>query len=374
MPYHDKKKRTWTGQVKRTLNDPGLDYLESKPLWSRRKDGAWTYTKIKRNFRTKTEASSWEKLHWQEVLERDVFAKPEEIVPSFLSICYEYLENQTPRWKSANTRSYKQRLYQEAVEFWGGDMPIPIRPLSVNKFLTSQFEQCGGAKANRSLRELNTLFTWAVSNELMPSNPAAPVQRFSQRAFKKYVPPQEDIRLVLDVATGRDRDLILVAYHSLARSVEIRRLLVSDCDFEHRKIWLRTRKREAGTMDVGSVDMNATLFATLESCCKNTTGAYVFPGKSGGRMEKEELGKILPKLIRKVNRDRPRANRIREFGFHSIRHHVAAHLYLRCGYSVAELQKVLRHSRASTTDIYLKSIVDMESERGLNDLDGTGIV
>lgn len=57
----------------------------------------------------------------------------------------------------------------------------------------------------------------------------------------------------------------------------------------------------------------------------------------------------------KLNKDKPEEEQVPPFGLHAIRHYVAAHLYMDRGYTVAEMQKVLRHKRASTTDVYRMS-------------------
>ena len=47
--------------------------------------------------------------------------------------------------------------------------------------------------------------------------------------------------------------------------------------------------------------------------------------------------------------------KVKPFGWHAIRHLTAMELY-RSGYSIKHIQAVLRHQRATTTDIYLRSL------------------
>ncbi len=182
---------------------------------------------------------------------------------------------------------------------------------------------------------------------------------------------------VIKAANAFEKDLIRTAYHSLARSVELRRLEISHCDFANNKAWFYTRKRKNGSLEGSSVDMNNSLREILFRRCKLSESKYVFPGADGNQLKKTVLDKIMPRIFKRLNTymvddrriEKPEDEQVKPFGFHAIRHHVAAHLFLNCGYSVAEMQKILRHKRASTTDTYLKSIVDMDSARGLNALD-----
>jgi integrase len=47
---------------------------------------------------------------------------------------------------------------------------------------------------------------------------------------------------------------------------------------------------------------------------------------------------------------------VKEFGFHAIRHHVASILNDSGKASMKQIQKLLRHKRQSTTEVYLHTI------------------
>ena len=57
------------------------------------------------------------------------------------------------------------------------------------------------------------------------------------------------------------------------------------------------------------------------------------------------------------------------FGFHAIRHLTASQL-LKKGYSVGEIQTILRHKSASTTERYLKTLELEKVREALEDLTG----
>jgi len=213
---------------------------------------------------------------------------------------------------------------------------------------------------------------------MLTTNPAEPTEKFDEPEFKKYVPPKAHIKMIFQIANAFEKDLIKIAYHTLARSVEIRRLKKVDCDFVNRLVYFKTRKRKGGAIDKGSVEMDNTAYEILKRRCEVTDSDHVFPKEDGEMLTKDIMGKIMPYLFRRLNnykdknghwKLKPKDEQIKSFGFHAIRHHVAAHLYLNHGYNLAEMQKILRHKRATTTDEYLKSIVNMKATRGLSVLD-----
>jgi integrase len=399
MPFQDPNTKLWTGQVMKTVRGD-LFHLDGVKCWKKMGPDAWLYRKKKTKFRLKREASGWEKEHWETILLEQIYPKPEKPEPTplvFSKICVDYLDLESPRWKGKRTKKDKIKLFNDAVAFWGYDPPLPLEPLLIRQFITHLFKTKTDEKANRSLRELNTLFRWAVANHYISENPASAVDPFASDGFKKYVPPAEHIAAAVQVASGWEKDLLRLAYHTLARSIEIRRLKWADVDFTNRKVWFNTRKRKGGKLARGSVIMNKILHEILTRRYAVSESEYVFPAKGGGQITEATLSNVMPRLMKKLNNEKtivqvkydrrtkygvikqtgtrvkwipkPEEDQIPPFGLHSIRHHVAAHLYLNHGYTVARLQKRLRHLRASTTEEYIKSIVDMPDPGGADELE-----
>jgi integrase len=373
MPFPDKKRECWAGEVKKIVQGEDFTRLLNLPLWKPHgKEGtAFKYRKAKTGFKLKRDAMTWEKEHWEKIFATQV--NP-EILSTFSSISGQYLKQVKTRSKGINTLRYKQKLIQDIIGFWGEDFSLPVETIHIENFLDHLFEQQGGKKANRSLRELSTLFNWMFNRKFIKTNPTTPIEKYSEDPFKKYVPPEKDIIRVIQIANAFEKDIIRAAYHSLARASELRRLKKTDCDFINGKVWFYTRKRQGGSLEGDKIDINKSLREILYRRCKLLDSEYVFPGPDGNRLKKNSLDKIMPRLCHKINfnsnnEPKPRKEQIKPFGLHAIRHHVAANLFMNYNYSVGEIQKILRHKRASTTDAYLKSIVDMDIARGLDALD-----
>jgi integrase len=53
--------------------------------------------------------------------------------------------------------------------------------------------------------------------------------------------------------------------------------------------------------------------------------------------------------------------KVKLFGFHAIRHHIAVQLAYK-NWPLIKIQKFLRHKRATTTDIYLRSLFKIKTD------------
>ena len=70
------------------------------------------------------------------------------------------------------------------------------------------------------------------------------------------------------------------------------------------------------------------------------------------QLSKYTIANSMPELCKKAN--------INPFGLHAIRHYIAIQ-FARRNWSLIKIQKFLRHKRATTTDIYLRSLINIKS-------------
>jgi len=95
---------------------------------------------------------------------------------------------------------------------------------------------------------------------------------------------------------------------------------------------------------------------------------YVFHNPDGSRITYHQKVHMMRDLCEKA--------KVKRFGFHAIRHYVASLLSDSGKASIPQIQKLLRHKRPTTTDLYLKTldpelrqvaeILD-EQDRGIED-------
>ena len=339
MPTFRKMDRTWSGRIRLT--------------------GCPERTKY--GFKTKTAAKEWERQ------EKERLKIPEVIRLTFSTGCTLYLDFCKKRFQK-NTWRQKAHIIRGFIFSMGCDSLIDeIRPVHIRTYLDTQFDNGTGKTANRHLREINTIFNWLISEDIIMLNPAKSILRYSEEQYIKYVPLVEDINAVILISSPNEQDMILTLYHTGARLSEILNLKWEDINFNTSTIRLWTRKRKGG-VEYDELEINGVLYAILSRRYLNhdKKSLYVFFDSKGDSGKKSTWDNVMVKLCKKAG--------VKKFGFHSIRHHVAALLADSGKVSLIEIQKQLRHKRATTTDIYLKSLVReksraadvLENSHGLN--------
>ena len=335
MPHQDKKTKLWTGEVN----------LKGHPR------------KIKKGFPTKTAAKHWERQ------EKEELKKGEDRAYSLFDVADLWLVSCQKRSvpKTCEAMAY---IAGRFLFFMGNDTDITtVTPLDIENFFASVIgtkhrgKIVTGKTINRYRKELISLFNFAKKHGIIERNPIDSVERYKQDKFKKYVPPREDIDAILAIATPFEHDILMTTYFTLARAGEIRHLKWEDVDLENRKITLWTNKRKDGRED-DSLAMAKGLHALLYRRRQESSGEeYVFM-RNGEQLTAHWLIYMMIRLCREAG--------VKYLTMHSIRHHVAALLAYRL--SLIEVSKMLRHRKLTTTDIYLKSIVKIET-RGIDVLD-----
>lgn len=383
-----------------TVEGEEFRFVLDRPHWKRKKPDSdiFVYKKDqsrvrKVKFATKRAARAWEVEHEREV--RSSLTHQTAITFSVYS--NQYLDQVEVTSTGENTYQYKKKLILDVIQFYGHDPALPLEPLDIEQFLIEKAKSGGPATANRIRRELGTLFNWMIGKGIIETSPITTIRKFPAEKFKKYVPPKEDIIKIISAAGAEEKDIIRVAIHSMARAGELRRLKKEHCDFRNNTITLYTRKTEDGALEGGKIPMNNNLREILLRRSQLIDSDYIFPSPSGGELSKSSLDKMLPQIFGRLNTrkekykeivDRktkhgivkqgvwktrfvqvPDDEYITPFGLHAFRHYVTAHLYLHKGYTIGQLQKLLRHKKPTTTETYLKSIVDMDTPVGLDPME-----
>lgn len=325
MPSWDKKTESWIGRAK----------VKGYPESSRR------------GFKNQTKAKEWE------IQEKARIRSVENLDLSFYQASDQWIKACNKRYKHT-TCEYKAMIVNNIMQFWGTDKMLrDINTIEIENYL----DTLPGKTANRHKRELNTLFNFCLKRRLIEDNPVEVIEKYKETQYRRYVPPQEDIEAIMKVAPPLQKNILTVAYHTLARAGEIRALRWEDVDFEKGTITLWTGKRKGGDKEDDTLDMTDTLQNLLQLLYQESESTYVFT-KDREPIKKWWLNEMTPKLCKKA--------KVTRFSLHGIRHHVAALLTYRL--SLAQISKILRHRNMTTTDIYLRSIVKIET-KGIKVLD-----
>jgi len=249
-----------------------------------------------------------------------------------------------------------KRLFKEI------DPAIPVSELTsghIQAYITKQKLERSGYAANKDRKNLVAAWNWGMQymNPTLHGPNPCQVKKMPEDRSPRYMPPEEDFWKVYNLATGQDRVMLLAFLHLAARRGEIFRLKLEDLDFNADKVRLWTRKRHGGGLEYDWLPMTQMLKESLLWWSENRPikdAEHVFLCLEKKNFCKETYGKpfrhrqhFMPNLCERA--------KVKAFGFHSIRHLTASTLY-KLGYTVADIQSVLRHESATTTAKYIRSL------------------
>jgi integrase len=242
----------------------------------------------------------------------------------------------------------------------GDDCEIShLTPAIALKFLRQRFVSCSGYSANRDRQILGAAWEWGrrlVEGFPNLANPFLTVERFPEDPKPRYVPLLEDFDEILDTAEGQDLVMLKAFINLAARRSEIFRLKWADVDFREGMVSLKTRKTKDGSWRVDHIPMSTELRQTLLRWWQERPikSEYVFCMLDNAYAARHNPGDPFKSRCHFMKKLCLRAG-VKAFGFHAIRHLSAVILY-KAGEPLANLQKILRHQNATTTNRYLKSL------------------
>lgn len=338
--------------------------------------------KITKQFETKSDAKAWEAMAQAEL---EKMTQPEQVKPTPSVSCLEWMTQYLLYAKKYVAKTFSEKKCEGSRFLKGLEDPTApvdlITPGIALRHLQQQFNERSGYAANRVRKNMGAAWAWGV--KYMPGfpqgtpNPFLQVEPYPEERKDRYVPSESDFWKVYGVAQGQDKVLLTALYCTAARKGELFRWRWSDIDLLSRKVRLGSRKNRAGKMEYRWLPMVDALHDALtehrqQSCyvgfvgsvpCVRGENDFVFVqavGRHAGRPYTE-------------NRDFPqelcRVAGVKEFGCHGVRH-LAATLLARQGVPLVAIQAILRHSKLSTTERYIKSLVGEDTRPHLEVLTG----
>jgi integrase len=200
-------------------------------------------------------------------------------------------------------------------------------------------------KANRELAMIKALYNHGIERNWFDQNPTKGIKPFGIDKEPKYIPPIEDIKAVLEVASHEERIYLLTILHTMCRVREINRLkweqVYDDC------ILVSTKKAKNSNTVYRYIPFTPTLKEIFKGLKR--TGEYVF---TNPRTQDKYQYRI--KLIRGLCKKA----KVKPFTYHNLRHWGASKLAME-KVPLTDIQKLLGHTRATTTDTYLQSLTPM---------------
>ena len=302
---------------------------------------------ITKRFTRRADAVAWE-AEEKKTLRR---MEGQTCVLTFSLMSDAYLRDCEARMQPNSVRERFSHLKEFAAAL-GADMPAREIPSTYAKsFIAAMQARYGNKGANRRLRTLKAAWNW--HRETLPENPWRAVAPYHEDEHLKYVPAVCDVEAILQLALPWERRILLFLLATGARIGELFNLTWEDVNFERATVQLWTRKRKGGSRQARLLPLSSTLQELLsELKQEHPEGAeHVFINpRTGGPYRK------LQPAVRYLLKRLCQGAGVKEFGFHALRHFVAARLIDSQKANIVEIQQLLGHQRATTTDNYLKSL------------------
>ena len=267
----------------------------------------------------------------------------------------DYAEAKFSRDTYVEKKGVFKRLFQNI------NPTAPIEQMSVSKALLHsqvQLKERSGYAANKDRKNLLAAWNWGVKymTPALPKENPFDIEKMPEIRSPRYVPPLDDFWKVYGVSEGQDKVMLLACLFLAARRGEIFRLKIGDLDFVNDQLRLSTRKREDGNWEFDWLPMVPKLKESFQWWLntRDVDSEYVFICVDKTAFTKEFFGQPFTSRQHLFERLCEKAQ-VKKFGFHAIRHLTASQLYNQ-GHSVAEIQKVLRHTSPNTTVKYLKTL------------------
>ncbi len=254
----------------------------------------------------------------------------------------------------ATEKYYEDVVYRAKkwVALWGTKFCEEISEEMIFMFLRNR-KKVSANTANAEIRSLKATFNHGINKNLITFTPMNNIEFFPIEKRVKYVPPLEDINLVISKASPDDQDYLWVIRETLGRMGEINNLRWDDIDLRLRKVILYTRKKKGGDLTPRTIPMTDQLFNVLSRKykCRDKTKPWVFWHKYWSKTEcrfiegpYRDRKKIMRSLCNKAG--------VKYFRYHPLRHSGASTMDSE-NVPIGSIQRILGHEKRSTTEIYL---------------------
>lgn len=150
------------------------------------------------------------------------------------------------------------------------------------------------------------------------------------------------------MAPEREQALLTCYLNLAARKSELLRLTWDEVDFSRNTVVLTTRKTRTGTIKRDEMPMNQEVRRTMLWLWEHRQGesnhVFTCPVEPFIGQPYKTAAHVMKRLCARA--------KVKQFGFHAIRH-LAATILAQEGHSLFSIQHSLRHEKQSTTDQYL---------------------
>ena len=241
--------------------------------------------------------------------------------------------------------------YDRFLKYFIRDINKNINEIEVRDirlFLMKEQNEKGNKKSTISTKIsiIKSFFSWLITEGFINSNPSDKIEKPKVVNNQIKFLTHEEIELIRESA-GKliDRTIIETLYSSGIRVSEAVNLDWNDIDFDKKKLYVRNGK--GGKNRTTLLSTKAVMLLKKYRSSREDENNWVFQSNFRKRMSKESIERHM-RLVGE------RANLSKRLTPHRLRHSLATHL-LNGGMAIDMVQKILGHSKLSTTQIYAKT-------------------
>jgi len=209
------------------------------------------------------------------------------------------------------------------------------------------------ATINHALDVLNSFFTWAYAEAIVPVNPASGIKKVQeQKNAPRWLDRRELGALIRAVQKyGKERDivLIMILLHAGLRVSEAVALRLEDTVLRERSGLVRVWEGKGGKYR--EVPLNITVRRVVEGYSKGIKEGWLFPGRRGGHITSRAAENVLNKYGRLAGVN---------VTPHMLRH-CFGKMLIDAGESLDRVAVLMGHANLNTTARYTRpSVQDLE--------------
>jgi integrase/recombinase XerD len=209
---------------------------------------------------------------------------------------------------------------------------------------------------------LSAFYEFLIIEGLVEYNPILPFRKYYLRRYKndndsetrKLIGVEDASRLINSILDSRDKCILVLLFKTGMRVGELTSLDVGDIDLDKGEVMLKLKKKRSNRVLFLDNEAIAVLQRWL-AARKNRRGAedkVLFMSKTGTRITKRTIEKLIEKHAERVGLHNPGADRLEDrFTPHCCRHWFVTHL-LRAGMSRDFVKELRGDTRGEAIDIY----------------------
>lgn len=263
-----------------------------------------------------------------------------ELVPEFKTISEKFLRKYTIAGKSDScTRNYLMQISKMVLHYKEDPLNLSIDQLEEYLFYIRQHETPSLSSFKHLVYGLRTMFSMFKNETLLLSLPSIA----NSKALPEVFSQQEVKQLLITPKQLKHRVLFGIIYDCGLRISEVKRLKITDIDFDRRMVHIRESKHKKDRYVPVSPLLLRGIKDYLDSVNPNT---WLFNGKRrGDQMSREGIRHAFRAAIRKTGIKK-------KVCIHTLRHSYATHL-LEMGLDIVSVKNQMGHAEIRTTMMYL---------------------